>query len=363
MDFFIKITNQKKIDQKTTIHTKQLKALETCLRDGTNVFVCGPTGVGKTHLVSMLVNEQNSIELALEDVSSKSVFLDVIRGTSKHILIENYESSQYGFKSLIDRVSDGKDVTKGSLVVVTNDVCLGYPNFETIILPPPTIDQLVSIKSTPGAEAAANASRGDIRVYLHALQNHGQKDHFKTPKEFIADVLCSNEPMGFQETLSEHGNIWNIFQENYVNSKGVNIERCAHSFSDADLYDAAIYNGWWELMPYFSLHAVTIPHVHLGKKLDRDKLRPGSCWTKYGNYKMRSQKYRDIHNRTGQDIESLCLLKKHAEYGNTKILVDYGITPQDFDVMNHLAISSKLKAKHVTHVKKALKHAIDRKSV
>jgi len=59
----------------------------------------------------------------------------------------------------------------------------------------------------------------------------------------------------------------------------------------------------------------------------------------------------------------LCLLKKHAEYGNTKLLVDYGITPQDFDVMNHLAISSKLKAKHVTHVKKALKHAIDRKSV
>jgi energy-coupling factor transporter ATP-binding protein EcfA2 len=363
MDCFIKITCQKKIDQKTTIHTEQLKELETYIRDGKNVFVCGPTGVGKTHLVSMLLDDDNSIELAIEDVSSKSVFLDVIRGTSKHILIENYESSQYGFKSLIDRVSDGKDITKGSLVVVTTDVCLGYPNFETVVIPRPTVDQLVSIDSKEGAEIAARASRGDIRAFQSALNSYGHKDRFKTPKEFIADVLCSDEPVGFQETLSEHGNVWNIFQENYLNSKGVNVERCAYAFADADLYDAEIYRGQWDLMPYFSLNAVTIPHIHLGEKLDRDKLRPGSCWTKYGNYKMRSQKYRDIHKRTGQDIESLCLLKKHAEYGNTKILVDYGITPQDFDVMNHLAISSKLKAKHVTHVKKALKHALDRKSV
>lgn len=363
MDFFIKITSQKKIDQKTTIHSEQLKELETYLRDGKNVFVCGPTGVGKTHLVSVVLDSDNSIELTPEDVSSKSVFLDVVRGTSKHILIENYESTQYGFKSLIDRVSDGKDITKGSLVVVTTDVCLGYPNFETIVIPRPTIDQLLSIEPGHDAEAAARASRGDIRAFQNAVYKYGHKDRFKTPKEFIADILCSDEPAGFQESLTEHGNIWNIFQENYLNSKGVNVDRCAQSFSDADIYDAVIYHGQWELMPYFSLHAVTIPHVHLGEKLDRDKLRPGSCWTKYGNYKMRSQKYRDIRKRTGQDIESLCLLKKHAEYGNTKILVDYGITPQDFDVMNHLAISSKLKAKHVTHVKKALKHAIDRKSI
>src|SRR6056300_1483252 len=198
MDCFIKIKGQKKIDQKTTIHTEQLKELETCLRDGKNVFVCGPTGIGKTHLVSVLLNEENSIELALEDVSSKSVFLDVIHGTSKHILIENYEPSQYGFKSLIDRVSDGKDVTKGSLVVVTNDICLGYPNFETIVLAPPTVDQLLSIQSGDDAEAAAHASRGDIRAFRNTLWNYGRKDRFKTPKEYITDILCSDEPIKFR---------------------------------------------------------------------------------------------------------------------------------------------------------------------
>ena len=363
MDCFITITGQKNYQQKTTIHTHALKELESYMRDGKNVFVCGATGVGKTHLVSVLVDAGNSIELTPDDVSSKSAFLDMIHGTSKHILIENYETSQYGFKSLIDRVSDGEDITNGSLIVVTTDVCLGYPNFETIVLAPPTVEQLLSIQSGDDAEAAAHASRGDIRAFRNTLLNYGHKDRFKTPKEYITDILCSDECVKFRESMSEHGNVWNIFQENYINSKGANIDACARAFADADVFDAAIYHGQWELMPYFSLHAVTIPHAHLGQRLNREKLRPGSCWTKYGNYKMRSQKYHDIRKRTGQDIDSLCLLKKHAEYGNTKILVDYGITPQDFDVMNHLAVASKLKAKHVTHVKKALKHAIDRKGV
>ncbi|QIG59711.1 hypothetical protein [Dishui Lake phycodnavirus 3] len=363
MDCFIKITSQKKIDHKTTIHTEQLKELETYIQNKKNVFVCGSTGVGKTHLVSMLLDGDNSVELYPEHVSSKSVFLDVLQSTNKHIVIENYESSQFPLKSLIDRVSEGYRVSNGAFIVISNELCIGYPNFETILLPPPTIDQLLSIETGPNIEAAAKAARGDIRAFQNALHRYGDKDYFRTPKEFICDVLCSDEPIGFQDSLSEHGNIWNIFQENYLNSKGVNVDRCAQSFSDADVYDMAIYRGMWELMPYFSLSAVTVPHANLGKRLEKDKIRPGSCWTKYGNYKMRLQKYRDIQIRTGLDIDALCLMKKHAEYGNTKILVDYGITPQDFDVMNHLAISSKLKAKHVTHVKKALKHAIDRKDI
>lgn len=363
MDCFIKITDQKKIDNKTTIHTTQLKAFEACLREGKNVFVCGSTGVGKTHFVSVLLNHENSIEIENEHVSSKSAFLGVIRGSNKHLVIENYEHSQYPFKTLIDRVCDGYRVTNGSLVVISNELCMGYPNFETIMIPHPTIDQLLTIECDPNAEAAAKMCRGDIRTFKNMLHKYDDRDVFKTPKEFISDILCSGEPVGFQESLTEHGNIWNIFQENYLNSKDVDIQRSSYSFSDADIYDTFIYHGNWEIMPFFALSAVTIPHASLGKPLDRTKLRPGSCWTKYGNYKMRYQKYRDIHKRTRLDIDALCLLKKHAEYGNTKLLVDYGITPQDFDVMNHLAISSKLKAKHVTHVKKALKYAIDRKDI
>ena len=102
----------------------------------------------------------------------------------------------------------------------------------------------------------------------------------------------------------------------------------------------------------------------MGRLLVRDKIRPGSCWTKYGNYKMRNQKYRDIQKRSGFNlcIEDLCVLKRYAENGNIEPMLEYGLTPQDFDVMNHLAIASKLKQRDVTRVKKALKNAIAERS-
>jgi hypothetical protein len=96
----------------------------------------------------------------------------------------------------------------------------------------------------------------------------------------------------------------------------------------------------------------------------KDKIRPGSSWTKYGNYKMRSQKFRDIQRRCGTqlDIDALGLLKRYAEVGDIEPMVEYGLTPQDFDVMNHLAVGNKLKQRDVTRVKKALKNAIEQRA-
>ena len=89
--------------------------------------------------------------------------------------------------------------------------------------------------------------------------------------------------------------MWDIFQENYINSKGVDVVACTSSFSEADSYDSHIYrSGNWNLMPYFVLHALTIPKLSLGEPLEKDRIRPGSCWTKLGNYRMRKQKYEEI---------------------------------------------------------------------
>jgi len=187
-------------------------------------------------------------------------------------------------------------------------------------------------------------------------------DSFKTPKEFIADVLCDPNPIQIHDSISEHGHVWDIFQENYLSSVGVDIERITTSFSDADFYDTHIYSrGAWNLMPYFVLHALTIPKHSLGEPLDRDKIRPGSCWTKLGNYKMRKQKFEEIKkkSRLGLGVEELCLLKNYAEKGNLSQLVDYKITPQDFDVINHLAVGNNLKSRDVTKVKKALKNVYE----
>jgi ABC-type dipeptide/oligopeptide/nickel transport system ATPase subunit len=366
MDSFITIVGQKKNANKTTIHTRQLKELERHLAAGKNVFVCGASGVGKSHLVRMLLDDNNSIEFTHDLASTKSAFMGRIYDSRKHIFIEDYDSSYYPYKTIIEDACEKRNPSRGSLVVTTTAMCLGYPNFEVIFLPAPKLEQLLEIRNGPDAKEAAIRSGGNIHNYLAYMDNSDDKDVFKSPKDFILDILCEDSDVKYYEHLAEHGHIWNIFQENYLDSKGVNTVEASRAFSDADIYDASIYTGNWDSMRYFALHSISIPKHALGENLIRDAIRPGSCWTKYGNYKMRMQKLRGIQRKTlGKlGVDELCLLKRYAERGDIQPMLDYDLNHQDFDVMNHLAIASKLKQRDVTHVKKALKNATtDRKDI
>src|SRR5210317_35087 len=363
MDSFIKIVEQKKDEPLSTIHTQQIEKLKMCLRDRKNVFICGSSGVGKTYVLESVLNESNSHEIQKEHLKSKSPFLSFIKGAAKHAFVENYDSD---FKSLIERVSDGEKLTRGSFVVTSVNMCF-FPNFETIFIPRHKPEKLLMLTEDRSREAEEAAIRcnGNIRDFFTYLDGYDEKDTFKTPKEFIADVLTDPKFTKIPDKIHEHGHVWDIFQENYLDSKGINYTRASHAFSDADIYDDQMYStGDWHLMPYFVLNALVIPKLSLGTPLVRDKIRPGSCWTKYGNYRMRVQKFRDIQRRCGKHlgIEDLCLLKKYAENGDIEPMLHYGLTPQDFDVMNHLAVGSKLKQRDVTRVKKALKNAIAERS-
>ena len=358
MDSFIKLVEQKKEPPVATLHTQQIELLKKYLRERKNVFICGATGVGKTYILESVLNESNSIEIQKEHTKSKSPFLTFIKGAAKHAFIEDYDSD---FKSLIERVSDGERVTRGSMIVTSLNMCM-FPNFETIFIPKHKPEKLLTLTEDRSrqAENAAIRCGGNIRDFFTYLEGYDEKDVFKTPKEYIHDVLSDPRSIGIPSSIHEHGHIWDIFQENYLDSEGVDITKSINGFSIADVYDAEMYStGEWNLMPYFVLNAIVIPKSALGKPLIKDKIRPGSCWTKYGNYKMRNQKYREIQKRSGHNlcIEDLCVLKKYAENGDINPMIEYRLTPQDFDVMNHLAVGSKLKQKDVTRIKKAIKNA------
>jgi hypothetical protein len=79
---------------------------------------------------------------------------------------------------------------------------------------------------------------------------------------------------------------------------------------------------------------------------------------------MRLKKFTEIQRKSRGilSIDHLCLIKKYAENGNIEKMLEYDLSPQDFDVMNHLAVGSKLKQRDVTRVKKALKNAITERS-
>jgi len=362
MDSFIKIVEQKKKEPVATLHTKQIDLLKKYISQRKNVFICGSSGVGKTFVLKSVLDERNSVEIEKDHLKSKSHFLTFIKTAPKHAYIEDYDSD---YKSLVERVSDGDRATRGSLVVTSTNMCM-FPNFETIFIPRHKPEKLLTLTDdrSPLAENAAFKCNGNIRDFFSYMEGFDEKDVFKTPKDYIKDILSDPNPIGIPDSIHEHGHVWDIFQENYLDSGGVDVTSTAFSFSDADMYDTKMYTtGDWNLMPYFVLHALVIPRSKQGRVLDRDEIRPGSCWTKYGNFKMRNQKYKEIQKRHGHNlhIEDLCLIKKYAENGDLQPMMDYGLTPQDFDVMNHLAVGSKLKQRDVTRVKKALKNAYEQR--
>jgi len=362
MDSFIKIVEQKKEPISSTIHSKQIELIRRYIRERKNVFICGALGVGKTYILDAVLGGLSHVELLPEHMKSKSLFLPFIKPSTKHVFIENYDPI---FKPIIEQVADGDRLSRGSLLVTTTSMCM-YPNFETVFIPKhkPEILMKLTEESGPKVENAAIRADGNIRNFFTYIDGYDDTDDFQTPKEFVVDVLTDPQPIEIYDSISEHGHVWDIFQENYLDSEGVDIIRISESFSDADMYDTRMYSyGDWHLMPYFVANALTIPKSALGKPLDRDKIRPGSCWTKFGNYKMRKHKYDDIRkkSRMGLGIGELDVLKKYAEKGELQPLMDYGITPQDFDVINHLTVGNSLKSRDVTRVKKALQHAYERR--
>jgi len=362
MDSFIKVIRQKNIEKKTvhTIHTKQIELVRKYILENKNVFICGPIGTGKSFILKAALEGKNFVELQTDHLKSKSLFLPFIKPSTQHVFIDDYEPA---FKSTIEQVSDGDKLTRGCLLVTSTSMCM-FPNFETVFISRHKPDVLLTLTDKRGSEAhgAAIRSEGNIRNFLSYLDGYDVMDNFQTPKEFISEFLSGTGPLEIRDSIAEHGHMWDIFQENYVDSRGVDLVKASQSFSDADYYDSHIYSsGNWHLMPYFVLHALTIPKTAIGEPLEKDKLRPGSCWTKQGNYKMRKQKFNEIYkkSRTGLGVGELCLLKNYAEKGDISKLVHYKITPQDFDVINHIAVGNGLKQKDVTRVKKALKNVYE----
>ena len=169
--------------------------------------------------------------------------------------------------------------------------------------------------------------------------------------------MCIRDSVDIEETIHEHGHIWGAIHENYLGSDTDHYDKIMLSLVNADLYDTELYKGEWDFMPYFVLNAIKIPKIYMKNILNKDKIRPGSAWTKYGNQKMREQKIRSIQVRshTKMSHHEFMLLREYAQKGDVSKFKEYSLTPQDFDVMNHLGLQNKLKQREVTKIKKMIK--------
>jgi len=364
MESFIKFVDEKKVESgaansRATLHDENIRILRDYVGQRKNVFVCGASGVGKTFLVQKVLEDRQSVELLPEHCRSKSNFLYFVRNTDKILVIEEYDSDLV-FKSLIDQVSSGeRSISKGSLIVISQKFCM-YPNFETILVKKPTPDEILRI--WPGNDSHAHRCRGNVRDFLSYTDGYDEKDVFQNSKDIVTQILTGDSHSYVKDTLCEHGQLMDIFHENYPESKGVNIQACSTSFSDADILDQVMYNGDWNMMPFFVNAALRIPMYHLGEPLRVEKIRSGSSWTKHGNARMRKQKVKAICDGArplNLGIEELNLLHLHAKNRHMEVLHAYSIAPSSLDVMNHLCLMNKLKQRELMNIKKQLKHELE----
>jgi len=237
------------------------------------------------------------------------------------------------------------------------------PNFKLIIVPKRSPDAIFSLEcNNPRARPAADKCQGNIRNFYDYMNFSDEKDIFKTSKDIVIDILC-RKGNGFDtsQTVHEHGHVVDVIHGNYLHSKDTNVVPIADSLSLADIYDSAMYKGEWNYMQYYVSCGMAVPKYNLGESLKPENIQPGSTWTKYGNYKMRHNKLKIIQGRhtTKLGVEELGLIRKYAIAGDLDPLIEYKLTPLDFDIMNHLALGNKLKPSEVAKVKKKLRNVVN----
>jgi hypothetical protein len=338
----------------------------------TNETIClyGDSGVGKTHLVTHVMKSKNYVDLTHELIKVPE-FMDRLKTSDCHVVIDDLESDSHTIKDIFESVKTGHRLSKGSLIIIArnigkvdfcNSVYFDHVDNPTMV----TIGrQKYPKEPLRRLELLAKDACGNVRNFLYSIHFSDTRDIFRTPKDFVCDLLCEsnvNISTYFCASIPEHGYTWDIVHENYPDSKRANIEYIAECMSQADVLDTEIYKGVWELIPAFSTVSTIMPAFQLNHSLDRSAIRSGSAWTKFGNFKMRDMKYRSMSNRTSYklNVETLMLIKTYIQLDRAKALEickEYKLTSSDMDVINHLALINKLKPKELQSIKKSLKDA------
>ena len=337
----------------------------------TNETIClyGDSGIGKTYLVHHVMMSRNFVELTYELVKSHE-FMDRLRNSMCHVIMDDMESDAHLVKDIFETIRVGGRLSQGSLIIIARNI--GKIDFcNCVYFDPVDIPTMVTIgrRNYPKEplrklEQLAKKSNGNVRNFLYSIHFLDTRDIFRSPKDFICDLLCSDSTMDpldyFGKTINEHGYTWDIVHENYPDSPNVDMIIISECMSQSDVLDNEIYKGNWSLIPLFSTVSAIIPAVQINHALERSTVRSGSAWTKFGNFKMRNMKYRSMSNRTEykMDVDSLMVLKLYCQTDKEKALEickEYKLVSSDIDVINHLAIVNKMKTKELQSIKKSLK--------
>lgn len=350
MDKFIKSSDIFKTPKTLLGRDAFVKSLHQMIKNGHSVCVYGSPGVGRTFAVTETLRVSKVSWVQTNN-------LEIIKRTESYVLLDDYESS----KEFSDYF---KSNPKKKFIIITNSLdkidfcdCLEIPKLSNNIIK--DIGKL-SYPSIPPNDNCALLADGNIHNYLFYIQCSDQKDDFRTPKEFIKKILNDDNPIKYiGEYFQEHGFTWGMIHDNYPDSQHLDMDTAAQiadSMSLADNYDNKIYEGDWNSIDFFTTHGIVGPSVLIkGGLRHLVELRPGSCWTKFNNFKMRQNKLKHIR----LDIYTMLTMFELGRK-NPQILKSYNLCPSDIDTINHLRLENKIKQREITTMKKRLETSVCR---
>jgi hypothetical protein len=344
MNRFVKI-NKQKVSHKFIGNLDVFNSIAEYIDTNITFCVCGPPGCGKSHMVKMLLNDKESIETT------------TLTDTECHIIIDDVKID----KSILEEVKKFGKLSKLSTILITQDSS-GIDFCPIVQVPKATPEDMLKI-ANKGVEHLnlAILCDGNIRNFLNALEFKTLPDNFTEPKELIKDLFCerfqsqATDPWDLlSKGVTDHGYMWSIVHENATDSPNWD-HTMAEAMSLADIYDGVLFSGNWDFMRYFTLEAFITPSLKIDHTLDRTSMRAGSCWTKFNNQKMRKKKVLAM----GIDIDRIHAIKEMCRLksdGYLETLKYYNLTRQDLDIINHLALTNKIKTKDMTVLKKQIQN-------
>jgi len=327
---------------------------------GNAVCVLGKSGIGKTWTVHQALDP--CIELTSDVLKSRQDtldFLEKIRNTETPVILDEYES----LCDLMGVREIKEPPTKGLFVVISQIPVKFDFKIETYEFPVPSFETIKRLVPK-ASDDVIRKSKGDLRfVFRSLVMASDAPDEFQAPKDLILSLVDSKSKVNpascIGVPLAEPGNMVSIIHENYIDTKNANNEFFAdvsNYLSESALFESKIYDGNWDLFPYYGFLGCIQPAVEIRHRLTSD-LRPGSIWTKHQNMCMRSKRINTMATRVPGiklSYDALCLLKTYAENQNIDILHEYKIQPQDVDVLNYLSPYTKIKPRVVSTIKKCL---------
>ncbi len=342
MDKFVTIVKHKKLLSLTKSQEVLCEQVKKLLPKKTSICLFGPTGCGKTFLASHIFHNEKVIELTHETVKVN------FENTRSHILCDGVEVTE-PVKS------------RGSFVILSEQKIEWCEHNIEVIIPSEEVYQIS--KKYFEFDFDFDAKDSNIHKVLNDFELNLEtvRDSFFTPLDLVKDIIKnkSNAWEHIGHSFCEHGYSLGIIHENCESLE------IPEWLSLADIEDVKMYQYQYDSSgPLFSFYGILAPAIIVPSSTIVD--RPGSVWTKYNNYKMRSKKYASMSNRISQttvDIDSLMVMSlycnKSIQHG-VSVLKSYGLLSPDVDVMNHLVKLKEgkfngMKTKTLQSVKAALK--------